>query len=105
MTAQEPAKAANPAPLGLAAFGLTTVVLSCVNGGLIRPKRRQSSCRWLLPMADSRRSSRESWNSSRTIHSARSRLSLTVAFGGGTRCCCGPWGPDGSRRLMRAESD
>ena len=27
--------AANPAPLGLAGFGLTTVVLSAINGGLI----------------------------------------------------------------------
>lgn len=35
MTTQESAKVANPAPLGLAAFGLTTVVLSCINGGLI----------------------------------------------------------------------
>ena len=26
---------ANPAPLGLAAFGLTTVVLSCINAGLL----------------------------------------------------------------------
>ncbi len=28
-------KVANPAPLGLAGFGLTTVVLSCVNAGLL----------------------------------------------------------------------
>jgi succinate-acetate transporter protein len=28
---------ANPAPLGLAGFGLTTVVLSCVNAGLLPP--------------------------------------------------------------------
>src|SRR5260370_5944601 len=28
-------KAANPGPLGLAGFGLTTVVLSCVNAGLL----------------------------------------------------------------------
>lgn len=41
MAAQESTiatKPANPAPLGLAAFGLTTVVLSCVNGGLIPPE-------------------------------------------------------------------
>jgi uncharacterized protein len=30
-------KAANPAPLGLAGFGLTTVVLSCVNAGILPP--------------------------------------------------------------------
>jgi uncharacterized protein len=30
-------KPANPAPLGLAAFGLTTVVLSCVNAGILPP--------------------------------------------------------------------
>jgi len=30
-------KAANPGPLGLAAFGLTTVVLSCVNAGILSP--------------------------------------------------------------------
>ena len=30
-------KAANPAPLGLAGFGLTTVVLSCVNAGIVPP--------------------------------------------------------------------
>jgi succinate-acetate transporter protein len=28
--------AANPAPLGLAAFGLTTLVLSCINTGLLK---------------------------------------------------------------------
>lgn len=28
-------KVANPAPLGLAGFGLTTVVLSCINAGLL----------------------------------------------------------------------
>lgn len=31
----EPPKVANPGPLGLAGFGLTTVVLSCVNAGLL----------------------------------------------------------------------
>jgi succinate-acetate transporter protein len=31
------AKLANPAPLGLAAFGLTTVVLSAINAGLLPP--------------------------------------------------------------------
>ena len=30
-----PPKSANPAPLGLAGFGLTTVVLSCVNAGIL----------------------------------------------------------------------
>src|SRR3982074_1727815 len=30
-------KAANPGPLGLAGFGLTTVVLSCVNAGILAP--------------------------------------------------------------------
>jgi uncharacterized protein len=30
-------KTANPGPLGLAAFGLTTVVLSCVNAGILTP--------------------------------------------------------------------
>jgi succinate-acetate transporter protein len=40
-TSQEPGgaqalpKIANPAPLGLAGFGLTTVLLSCINAGLI----------------------------------------------------------------------
>jgi len=29
---------ANPAPLGLAGFGLTTVVLSCVNAGILPPE-------------------------------------------------------------------
>ena len=32
-----PLKSANPAPLGLAGFGLTTVVLSCVNAGILVP--------------------------------------------------------------------
>jgi len=32
------AKVANPAPLGLAAFGLTTVVLSAINAGLLSPE-------------------------------------------------------------------
>ncbi|MGH8783461.1 acetate uptake transporter, partial [Paraburkholderia sp.] len=31
----EPRKSANPSPLGLAGFGLTTVVLSCANAGLM----------------------------------------------------------------------
>ncbi len=31
-------KIANPAPLGLAGFGLTTVVLSCMNAGLFPPE-------------------------------------------------------------------
>jgi uncharacterized protein len=31
-------KVANPAPLGLAAFGLTTVVLSAINAGLLPPE-------------------------------------------------------------------
>ena len=30
-----PVKSANPAPLGLAAFGLTTIVLSAINAGLL----------------------------------------------------------------------
>jgi uncharacterized protein len=42
-------KAANPAPLGLAGFGLTTVVLSCVNAGILPPEaaavRRSSGLR------------------------------------------------------------
>ena len=29
-------RSANPAPLGLAAFGVTTVVLSCINAGLLK---------------------------------------------------------------------
>jgi succinate-acetate transporter protein len=31
-------KTANPGPLGLAGFGLTTVALSCVNAGLLPPE-------------------------------------------------------------------
>ncbi len=31
-------KSANPGPLGLAGFGLTTIVLSCVNAGLLPPE-------------------------------------------------------------------
>lgn len=31
-------KLANPAPLGLAAFGVTTVALSCINAGLLPPE-------------------------------------------------------------------
>ena len=33
--ADAPVKPANPAPLGLVAFGLTTVVLSSINAGLL----------------------------------------------------------------------
>jgi len=33
--AQPSGRVANPAPLGLAGFGLTTVVLSCINAGLL----------------------------------------------------------------------
>ena len=32
------AKVANPAPPGLAAFGLTTVMLSAINAGLLPPE-------------------------------------------------------------------
>jgi len=32
---QQQVQIANPAPLGLAGFGLTTVVLSCINAGLL----------------------------------------------------------------------
>ncbi|HEY1468137.1 MAG TPA: acetate uptake transporter [Candidatus Acidoferrum sp.] len=31
-------KVSNPAPLGLAAFGITTVALSCINAGLLPPE-------------------------------------------------------------------
>jgi succinate-acetate transporter protein len=31
-------KIANPAPLGLAAFGVTTVLLSCINARLLPPE-------------------------------------------------------------------
>src|ERR1700759_479048 len=34
---ESPVKLANPGPLGLSAFGLTTIVLSCINAGLIAP--------------------------------------------------------------------
>ncbi len=36
--ATEPNKFANPGPLGLAGFGLTTVVLSSINAGLLPPE-------------------------------------------------------------------
>ena len=35
VVAEPPAPAANPAPLGLVAFGLTTLLLSCINAGFI----------------------------------------------------------------------
>jgi succinate-acetate transporter protein len=44
---QEAPKAANPAPLGLAGFGLTTVLLSCINAGLL-PKEATSA---VVPLA------------------------------------------------------
>jgi succinate-acetate transporter protein len=34
----EPLKIANPGPLGLFGFGLTTVVLSCINAGILPPE-------------------------------------------------------------------
>src|SRR5512142_2357047 len=40
-------KVANPAPLGLAGFGLTTVVLSCINAGLL-PKEATTA---VVPLA------------------------------------------------------
>lgn len=36
MSEQAVPRMANPAPLGLAAFGVTTVVLSCINAGLLK---------------------------------------------------------------------
>jgi hypothetical protein len=36
MAEQSVPRIANPAPLGLAAFGVTTVVLSCINAGLLK---------------------------------------------------------------------
>lgn len=44
---QEAPKVANPAPLGLAGFGLTTVLLSCINAGLL-PKEATSA---VVPLA------------------------------------------------------
>jgi len=35
MSEQAMPRIANPAPLGLTAFGVTTVVLSCINAGLL----------------------------------------------------------------------
>ena len=40
-------KVANPAPLGLAGFGLTTVMLSCINAGLTPPEGANA----VIPMA------------------------------------------------------
>src|SRR6202048_3075598 len=42
-------KAANPGPLGLAGFGLTTVVLSCVNAGILSPAAVAAGCPLALP--------------------------------------------------------
>ena len=36
MSDEAAVRSANPAPLGLAGFGLTTVVLSCINAGLLK---------------------------------------------------------------------
>jgi uncharacterized protein len=41
-------KVANPAPLGLAGFGLTTVMLSCINAGIITAPDAASA---VVPMA------------------------------------------------------
>ena len=41
---------ANPAPLGLAGFGLTTVVLSCINAGLL-PGDTPSLVSVVVPLA------------------------------------------------------
>ncbi|SRR6266536_537570 len=40
-------KVANPAPLGLAGFGLTTVMLSCINAGITPPEGASA----VVPMA------------------------------------------------------
>ena len=40
-------KVANPAPLGLAGFGLTTVMLSCINAGIMPPEGAAA----VVPMA------------------------------------------------------
>jgi len=40
-------KVANPAPLGLAGFGLTTVMLSCINAGIMPPEGLSA----VIPMA------------------------------------------------------
>ena len=41
------ARVANPAPLGLAGFGLTTVMLSCINAGITPPEGASA----VVPMA------------------------------------------------------
>jgi hypothetical protein len=51
---------ANPAPLGLAGFGLTTVVLSSINAGLLTgdvPRSPPSWCHSRSPLAASASSS------------------------------------------------
>src|SRR5580704_10763036 len=45
-----PEAIANPAPLGLAGFGLTTVVLSCINAGLL-PGDAPSLVATVVPLA------------------------------------------------------
>ena len=90
-------QAANPAPLGLAGFGLTTVVLSCMNAGLF-PAEASTVEDW-------RRLSRECWNTGAAIRLEQLRSFPTARSGGGMHCCSGQWAPGGSNPHIRPVSE
>jgi hypothetical protein len=84
-------KLANPGPLGLAGFGLTTCVLSAINAGLI-PHEAVAA---VVPLAFAyggvaQKSSPASWSSAPATPLAWLRLRRTDCSGGGSRCCSGP---------------
>ena len=82
-----PVKSANPAPLGLAGFGLTTVVLSAINAGLLPQRPSPSSSRWPSPTAESPRSSPASSSSAPATPSEWSPSPPTASSGGGSPSC------------------
>ena len=72
---------ANPAPLGLAGFGLTTFLLSMINANLVRPMTWRSCSRSRSRTAASPSCSRGCGSSAPATRSARSRSRRTARSG------------------------
>ena len=74
-------KPADPAPLGLAGFAMTTFVLSMFNANLVSERAPRSCSAWLWPTAGSCSCSRACGSSAPATHSARSRSARTAPSG------------------------
>ena len=89
-------KIANPAPLGLAAFGVTTVVLSCINAPSYRRRLPPLWFRSPSLLAASRSSSQASSSTPTAILSEPSPSPPMAHFGAGFLSSFGRWALAGS---------